>query len=94
MLVEHAEMIVREGLEAEFAAVLAEKAVPLLADQPGAGVVRYGRCVENPLKFKLLVEWESMDAHMAFTRSPGFGDFRAMLSQYTTGGGMEHYEMA
>lgn len=94
MLLERAEMIVREGMEEEFAAVMSDRAVPFLQAIDGASNVSVGRGIENANKFMLLVEWKDMDAHIAFTQMTVFGEFREMLMPYTTGGAMEHFNMA
>ncbi len=93
MLVERAELMVREGAEAEFAQVMAAKALPLLRATAGAVSVEFGRGVENPSKFTLLIEWSGMPAHTAFTQHASFADFRAVMAPYTVGGAMEHFEM-
>lgn len=94
MLLERAYLQVKAGLEAEFAAMMAGQAVPLLEGTEGTKWVRFGRGVENPGTFMLLIEWAAMEDHVAFTRHPSFADFRALLAPYTTGGSMEHFEMA
>ena len=93
MLVERAEMLIKEGSEEDFATVMADRGTPLLAGLEGVKSVKLGRGVENPDKFMLLVEWETMDAHIAFTKNPKFTEFRALLSPFTRGGSMEHFNM-
>lgn len=94
MLVERAEMLIKEGLEKDFAAAMADRGIPLLTGLKGVKSVSLGRGVENPDKFMLLVEWETMDAHIAFTKDPKFTEFRALLSPFTRGGSMEHFNMS
>ena len=91
MLVERAEVTVREGSEDAFAAVMHERGVPLIAAVDGVRSVRFGRGVENPQKFMLLVEWQAMDAHIAFTQTPAFGELREIMMPFSTGGAMEHF---
>jgi heme-degrading monooxygenase HmoA len=93
MLVERSYLLVREGLEADFAAAMAATGLPLLKAVPGATAVSVGRGLESPDKFMLLIEWESMDAHTAFTKTPRFPEFLALLRPFTSGGSMEHFEM-
>ena len=93
MLVERSYLMVKEGQEEAFAAAMADKGLPLLTGLEGANAVRFGRGVESPDKFMLLIEWETMDSHIAFTRDPVFAEFRALLGPFTTGGSMEHFEM-
>lgn len=93
MLVERAEMLIKEGLEEDFAAVMADRGTPLLTCLKGVKSVSLGRGVENPDKFMLLIEWETMDAHIAFTKDPKFAEFKALLSPFAKGGSMEHFNV-
>lgn len=93
MLVEQSFMLVNEGMEEDFDAMMAEKGIPLLRGLEGAKAVTLGRGLENPDKFILLLEWETMDAHIAFTKNPLFGEFLALLKPFTNGGSMEHFNM-
>ena len=93
MLVERSELLVKAGMEEEFAAAMQERGIPLLLDVPGTRTASLGRGVENPDKFMLLLEWDSMAAHDAFRENPNYGPFRQMLAPYLTGGSMEHFEM-
>ena len=93
MLVERSEIVIKPGMEDDFAALLAEQAVPLLKGLPGVNAVSFGRGVENPDKFLLLVEWAAMEDHTAFTQAPVFPEFRAMLMPFSKGGAMEHFIM-
>jgi len=94
MLIERSELLIKDGLEEEFAAVMAEKGAPLLKRVTGIKTVSVGRGVENPGKFMLLIEWETMAAHTAFRDHPLYPDFRALLSPFTKGGAMEHFVMS
>jgi heme-degrading monooxygenase HmoA len=93
MLLERAEMLIKDGLEIEFAAAMQERGIPILASVPGVKSVKIGRGVEAPDKFMLLVEWATMDAHIAFTKAPIFNEFRAVIGQFSRGGSMEHFAM-
>jgi heme-degrading monooxygenase HmoA len=93
MLVERSEILIKEGMEDEFTTLMADKAVPLLKGLPGVNAVSYGRGVENPDKFILMVEWAAMSDHIAFTKAPVFPEFRALLMPFSKGGAMEHFEM-
>ncbi len=93
MLLERAELIIKEGLEEEFAAAMSGPGLDIVNAFPGAKSVRLGRGVENPGKFMLLIEWETLDAHTAFTQAPIFADFRAIIAPYSVGGSMEHFEI-
>jgi heme-degrading monooxygenase HmoA len=93
MLVERAELQIREGMEAEFSTAMANQGLALLASVPGVQSVRIGRGVENPQKFLLLVTWDALESHAAFTKSPAMTEFRALLKPFSTGGAMEHFNM-
>lgn len=93
MLLERAELQIREGMEQEFSAAMATSGLSLLASVPGVRSVRMGRGVENPQKFMLLVEWATMDSHTSFKSSPTMIEFRALLKPFSIGGAMEHFTM-
>lgn len=93
MLVERSEITIWEGQEEGFAAAMHDRGLPMLAGFDGVRSVRFGRGVENPGKFILLVEWENMDAHTAFAKSAIYAPFRELFAPFSTGGVMEHFEM-
>ncbi len=93
MLIERSEIIIREGQEDGFAAAMNDRGLAMLASVDGVKAVRFGRGVENPDKFILLVEWGSMDAHVAFTKGAVYAPFVALFAPFSKGGAMEHFEM-
>lgn len=93
MLVERSELFVKEGMEEDFAAAMRERGNPLLASFPGVRSVKMGRGVENPDKFVLLVEWDTMASHDAFRTHPNYGPFREIMAPFLKGGAMEHFNM-
>ena len=93
MLLERAEVTIKEGLEEDFAAVMNDRGLPLLTSVPGVRWAKIGRGVENPAKFLFLVEWESLDAHAAFGKSPANPEFRQLFAPYSESGVMEHFQM-
>ena len=93
MLFERSELVIREGKEDEFASMMAERGLPLLAALPAVHAAKLGRGVENPGKFMLLIHWDDMDAHQAFTKAEAYPRFRALLTPYVVSGSMEHFEI-
>jgi heme-degrading monooxygenase HmoA len=93
MLVERTELQIKEGQEEAFTAAMQERGMGLLKSVPGVVAVSFGRGVENPGKFLLLVEWKNMDAHAAFNKAPACGELRALIGPFSRGGAMEHFEM-
>lgn len=94
MLVERSELTVKPGAEDEFHAAITGQGVPLLLSVEGVLSVQVGRGIENPLKFMLLVGWESMEAHTAYGGTPKSLELRGIMGPFLTGGAMEHFEVA
>lgn len=94
MIVERAEIPVAAGKEADFAAAMANNGIAFLADAAGCSSARIGRGVENPGKFILLLEWDSVASHTEFTKTPEFERFKALVGPFFAGApSMEHFEM-
>jgi heme-degrading monooxygenase HmoA len=82
MVLEVALIDIHPGQEDEFAAAYA-KARFLVATTPGCVSVRMTRGVESPSRFVLLVEWDSVDAHVEnFRGSERFGQWRGLIGPY------------
>ena len=93
MLLERAEIMITEGTEKAFAAAMHERGLAMLKAVPGVRSVQFGRGVENPSKFMLLVEWDSLDSHTAFAKSTIYSPFAKIFVPFSKGGSMEHFEM-
>ena len=50
----------------------------------GAHDVKFLRCVEDPGKVVLLIEWDSVEAHQRHRGTPRHNDFRAASGVYST----------
>ncbi|MER5527560.1 antibiotic biosynthesis monooxygenase family protein [Streptomyces sp. NPDC002677] len=92
MVVEHAELTVEEGREAEFTEVFG-KAREVLAQAGGFRWAELLRCDERPRTFLLLVGWESVEAHTAgFRESELFARWRALVGPFFAAPpAVEHY---
>jgi quinol monooxygenase YgiN len=93
MLLERSELLIREGQEDAFSVAMQERGIGWLTSVPGVLSVSLGRGVENPGKFMLLIEWQNMDAHSAYNKTPVCGQIRALIGQFSKGGSMEHFQM-
>ena len=93
MLLERSELRIREGQEEGFSAAMRDSGVGMLASVPGVLSVRLGRGVENPGKFMLLIEWEDMQAHVAYNKSPVCAEVRKLIGRFSNGGAMEHFQV-
>lgn len=92
MILERAELTVKPGQEEAFAAMMIDAGCAMLANADGCHSVRLGRGVENPDKFILLLEWESVDHHVALTKTPAFADFVNLAGPFFAGpSNMEHF---
>ncbi|GIG62730.1 hypothetical protein Lfu02_71020 [Longispora fulva] len=79
MILEVALIDVVPGQEEAFAAAYAE-ALPLLTTTPGCQKARMTRGIESPSKFVLLVEWDSVEAHVEnFRASERFEKWRDLI---------------
>lgn len=92
MVLEVALIDVLDGQEVAFAAAYAE-AYHVLATTPGCRSVRMTKGVESPSRFVLLVEWESIDAHLDnFRATERFARWRGLIGPYFDGAPrVEHF---
>ena len=82
MVLEHAILPVRPGLEADFESAFGE-ARPLISGLPGFISLSLSRSVESPHLYLLLVEWDSIEAHTeGFRGSAEYAQWRALLHQF------------
>lgn len=82
MVIEHAELAITPGREAEFEAAFT-RAHEIITQAPGCRWARIARQVENPGTYLLLVGWESVDAHMVdFRGSELFQQWRAVVGEF------------
>ncbi len=76
MVTEFAEIEVKPGMEQEFVAGVAKSKAAFLRSA-GCHGLHLVRSVENPLKFVLHVQWESVAHHMElFRAAPEFQEWR------------------
>ncbi|WP_137726283.1 antibiotic biosynthesis monooxygenase family protein [Prescottella subtropica] len=93
MVLEHALLNVRAGLEADFESAF-EEAKSIISTMPGFERLTLSRCVERPGTYLLLVEWETLDDHVeGFRGSPEYERWRRLLHHfYDPFPLVEHYE--
>jgi quinol monooxygenase YgiN len=95
MIFEIAQIEIRPGTEREFEAAVAE-AAPLFEASPGCHSLKLMRSIEHPLRYRLVVGWETIEAHMVdFRQSPAFESWRALVGPFFTAPPVvEHVEEA
>ncbi|MEW8507188.1 MAG: antibiotic biosynthesis monooxygenase [Candidatus Thiodiazotropha sp.] len=93
-VLEMAKLDVTPGREAEFEVAFAQ-AVRLIASMPGYHGHALHRCVENPLRYLLLVGWGRLEDHTeGFRSSPEYQEWSALLHPYYDPFPVvEHYEV-
>jgi quinol monooxygenase YgiN len=55
-------------------------AIAVLTNDPDCHAASSYRCLERPDEFVLMVEWTSLQAHVAFRAKPEFGEYRAHIA--------------
>jgi len=56
-----------------------ESTLSTIAKQPGAKALYWGRQIENPDTVQMAVEWESIEDHRTFEKTPGYQPFLAPI---------------
>jgi len=80
MVTEIAQIDVKPGLEAEFEAGVA-KAAPLFQRAKGCQALELQRSVEKPSRYRLFVQWETLEDHtVAFRGSDDFQEWRRLVA--------------
>ena len=92
MILEVATLDVRAGQEDEFEAAF-KRALPIIAGMQGYISHQIRRCIENPSRYILLVEWAKLEDHTeGFRGSPQYQEWRALLHHfYDPFPTVEHY---
>jgi heme-degrading monooxygenase HmoA len=93
MILEHAVIDITSGQEGAFEAAFAE-AQAVVAAAAGCRSIRLHRGIEDPGRYLLLVEWDTLDDHLVgFRQSDRFTQWRALVGPYFDGPpGVDHYE--
>jgi quinol monooxygenase YgiN len=86
MVLERAEITIKDGMLEEFLRVFQTKALPLTATYSGCISFRAMQCVEYPQRVMFLAEWESIEAHHASRLEPDHTAFRNMVLPFSAGG--------
>jgi heme-degrading monooxygenase HmoA len=82
VILEHALLPVRPGLEDEFLAAFA-RAEPIISGMPGCRRVRLSRCLEDRSQFLLLVEWDRLEDHtVGFRESAEYRTWSELLHHF------------
>ncbi|HUD18121.1 MAG TPA: antibiotic biosynthesis monooxygenase [Acidimicrobiales bacterium] len=93
MILEHAILDVVFGQEQEFEEAFG-RATAVIAASRGFGSLRLERCLEQPNRYVLLVEWETLEDHtVGFRGSAAYEEWRKLLHHfYDPFPSVEHFE--
>ncbi|MGP0094731.1 MAG: antibiotic biosynthesis monooxygenase family protein [Xanthobacteraceae bacterium] len=81
MILEIAQIDVKQGMEAQFEAG-ATKAVPLFRRAKGCKGMELVRSVEKPRRYRLFIQWETLENHTVdFRGSADFQEWRKLVSE-------------
>lgn len=93
MIIERAELPIKVGQEGEFLRFM-EQGRKTLAGAKGCKSVVIGRGIEDSSKVIFLLEWDCVESHVEFTKTPQFEDFRKQVGPFVAGSAsMEHFEV-
>jgi heme-degrading monooxygenase HmoA len=79
MITEIAQIDVKPGMEAEFEAGV-KNAAPIFQRAKGCHGMELRRSIEKPSRYRLFIEWDTVDDHnVGFRGSPDFQEWRKLV---------------
>ena len=82
MVLEHVILDVSPGREPDFEDAF-DLAKGLIAASSGFRSLRLSRCLEQPNRYLLLVEWDTLEDHLeGFRRSEAYNEWRDLLHHF------------
>ena len=85
MILEMAQFEIKPGSEEAFEAAVAQ-AQPLFLSSNGCRGVQLKRSVEAPSRYRLLIEWDTLEDHtVTFRGSENFVQWRALIQDHLAG---------
>jgi len=92
MVLEVAILDVKSGQNGEFEAAF-QQAAPLIASIPGYVSHELQKCLEQPQRYILLVQWQTLEAHtIGFRQSAQYQEWKRLLHHfYDPFPKVEHY---
>jgi quinol monooxygenase YgiN len=92
MVIEHVELSITPGQEGAFEAAM-RRGLALLRGADGCLAVTLSRGIERPSRYLLQLQWQSIDDHIAFTKTPPFSEFRELAGpHFAERPAMEHFQ--
>ena len=91
MVIERVELAIVAGRETEFEAAMV-RGQALLAGAAGCHSVSLARGIERPDHYLLMLQWDAVASHVAFTQTPAFAEFGQLVGPFFAGKpAMEHF---
>jgi quinol monooxygenase YgiN len=84
VITEIATLIIDPANAATFEAAVA-KAIPVFQSAKGCHGMALERIIEHPAEYRLLVNWDSVGAHMALRETPEFQTWRSLAGPFFVG---------
>jgi heme-degrading monooxygenase HmoA len=81
MVYERAQLYIAAGSEAAFETAMGES-IGLLQSAAGCQAAHLARGVEEASTYLLLVEWDAVDDHVAFTKTEEYGRFGQAIAPH------------
>lgn len=83
MILEHADIRIRPGQQAEFEAAIAHGVETVIARATGFRGYRIERGIESPERYLLMISWETLEHHTVdFRTGPLFAQWRAIVGPF------------
>ena len=92
MVYERVQIQIKPGEEEPFESAMKESGLMLLGCGAGCHSVVLARGVESPESYLLLLQWDEVDSHMDFMKTPEFTQFRELAGPFfAEAPAMEHF---
>jgi heme-degrading monooxygenase HmoA len=95
MIMEHADIRIQPGRQAEFDAAIKKGVETVIAKAKGYKGHRVVKGIESPERYVLMIFWETLENHTVdFRGSPAFQEWRAIVGPFFAGAPtVEHFDL-
>jgi len=95
MILEHADIRILPGRQAEFDAAIKRGVETVIAKARGYRGHKVQKCIESPERYLLMIYWDTLENHTVdFRGSPAFQDWRAIVGPFFAGAPVvEHFNL-
>lgn len=95
MILEHADIRIHPGQQAEFEAAIERGLRTVIARAQGLRHFEVRKGIESPQRYLLLIHWDTLEAHtVGFRQSPLFAEWRAIVGPFFAQPPVvEHFEL-